>query len=91
MYNKAASPVRVCDRLQLSCSFCKQGVPHPSPQNSDWPSEDWDWTKTDTKKETSETNLLLDWDLPKPQSEPIPTTDVDKLDIDKLHIEQDSP
>ena len=34
---------------------------------------------------------MSDWDLPKPQSEPNPTTDVDKLDIDKLHIEQDSP
>ena len=34
---------------------------------------------------------MSDWDLPKPQSEPDPTTDIDKLDIDKLHIEQDSP
>ena len=34
---------------------------------------------------------MLDWDLPKPQSEPDPRTEVDKLDIGKLHIEQDSP
>ena len=50
-----------------------------------------DGTKTGTKKETRETNLLSDWHSPKSQSEPDPTTDVDKLDIDKLHIEQDSP
>ena len=47
--------------------------------------------KTETKKETGETNLLSDWDLPKLQSESDPTTDIDKLDIDKLHIKQDSP
>ena len=29
--------------------------------------------------------------LPKPLSEPNLTTDVDKLDIDKVHIEQDTP
>ena len=31
------------------------------------------------------------WDLPKPQSEPNPRTEIDKLDINKLNIEQDSP
>ena len=29
--NKAPFLVRVCDRFGLSCSFCKQGAPHPSP------------------------------------------------------------
>ena len=58
---------------------------------SDWSDEDWDGTKAKAQKETGETNLLLDWDLPKPQSEPDSKPDVDKLDIDKLHIEQDSP
>ena len=42
-------------------------------------------------KETGETNLLSDWDLPKPQSEPNSKPELDKLDIDKLHLEQDSP
>ena len=91
MDNKVPSPVRVYNRFGLSCSFCKLGAPHLSPQNSDWSSEDWDGTKTEPKKETSETKLLLDWDLPKPKSEPDPTTDIDKLDIDKLHIELESP
>ena len=43
------------------------------------------------KKETGETILLLDWELLKPQCEPDPTTDIAKLDIGKLNIEQDSP
>ena len=85
----------VCNRFGPPLSFCKQGTPHPSPQESDWSSKEWDGTKTksktEKKKETGETNLLLDWDLPKPQSEPNPRTEVDKLDTDKLHIEQDSP
>ena len=50
--NKALFPVKVCDRFRLSCSFCKQGTPPPSPQESDWSSKDWDGTNTETKKET---------------------------------------
>ena len=56
--NKAPFPVRVCDRFVPSWSFCKQGAAHPSPQESDWSSEVWDGTKTETKKETGKTNLL---------------------------------
>ena len=88
--NKPPSPIKIYERFRLSCSFCKQGTPHPSSQESDWSSKDWDGTKTEIKKEREETNLLLDLDLPKPQSEPNPRTEVDKLDTDKLHIEQDS-
>ena len=48
-------------------------------------------TKTETKKETGETNLLSDWDLPKQKSCPDPRTDIERLDIDNLYIEWDSP
>ena len=41
---KVPLPVKVCNRFGLSCSFCKQGTPHPSPQESDWSDEDWDGT-----------------------------------------------
>ena len=44
----------------------------------------------DTKRD-GETSLLSDWDLPKSQSEPSSKLGVDKLDIDKLHLEQDRP
>ena len=30
--NKAPFPVMVCDKFGPSCSFYKQGAPHPSPQ-----------------------------------------------------------
>ena len=49
------------------------------------------WDKDRDKERDGVTNLLSDWDLPKPESEPDPETEVDKLHIDKLHIEQDSP
>ena len=50
MDNKALFLVRVCNKFRLSCSFCKQGAPHLSPQESEWSSEDWDGTKIETKK-----------------------------------------
>ena len=88
---KAPLPVKGCNKFGQSCLFCKQGTPHPSPQESDWSDEDWHGTHTKAWKETGESNLLSDWDLPKPQSEPTLKIEVDKLDIDKVHLEQDNP
>ena len=58
--------VKICDEYGPSCSFCRQEAPHPSPQESDWSDKDWNGTRTKAQKETGETNLLSDWDLPKP-------------------------
>ena len=82
---------KICDKYGPSCSFCKHGTPHPLPQESDWSDKDWDGTRAKAQKETGETNLLSDWDLLKSQSEPNSKLEVDKLDIDQLHLEQDSP
>ena len=38
---KAALSVKICDRFGPSCSFCKQNILHPSPQESDWSDGDW--------------------------------------------------
>ena len=32
---KTLLPVKICDSYGLSCLFCKQGTPHPLPQESD--------------------------------------------------------
>ena len=69
----------------------QQNVLHPSPQESDWSDEDWTRRHTSTQKETEETNLLSDCNLPKPQSEPNSKPEVDKLDMDKLVLEHDNP
>ena len=85
---EAPVPVKVCDRIGLSCSYCKQDTPYPSPQESDWSSGEWDRTKARRKKET---NLLTDWDLPKPHSDIDQKTDIDELALSKLHIGQNDP
>ena len=50
---KAQIPTKACDRFGLSCSYCEQDALHPSPQESDWSSKDWDGTKANTKEETN--------------------------------------
>ena len=84
-------PVKSCDRFGLSCSYCKQGALHPSPQESNWSSKDWDRTKATRKEQTKETKLLLDWDLPKPQANINQKTDIDGLALGRLQIQQNVP
>ena len=88
---KVPLSVKVCNSFGPSSSFCKQKSLHPSPQESDWSDEDWTGAYTSTQKETGETNLLSDWNLSKPQSEPNSRPGVDKLDMDKLDLEHDNP
>ena len=80
--------VKVWDRFGLLCSYCKQGAPHPSSQESVWSIKDWDGTKAKRKEETKETNLLSDWDLPKPKPNINQKTDIDELALSKLQVGQ---
>ena len=70
--DKAKLPlsVKVCERFGPSCSFCKQNILHPSPQESDWLDRDWTAGHTNTQKQIGETNLLSNWDLTKPNLTP---------------------
>ena len=36
------SPTKTFKRWGLSCPFCAQSTPNPSPVDSDWSKEDWD-------------------------------------------------
>ena len=73
---KTPIPTKVCDSFGLLYCYCMQGALHFSPQELDWSSEDLDGTKAKTNEET---NLLMDWNTPKPQ------TDIDqKMEVDKL-------
>ena len=45
------TPRKACECYGLSCSYCKQDTPHPSPINSDWSSEDWDGNKAKAKEQ----------------------------------------
>ena len=59
---KAQIPIKACDRFRLSCSYCKQSTLHPSPQELDWSSEDWDSTKAKAREQN---DLLVDFYEPK--------------------------
>ena len=76
---------KACDRSGLSCSHCEQGAPHPSPQESDWSSKDWDGTKAKAKEET---NSLMDYNTPKLQTDIDQKTDVDEIAFSKLESGQ---
>ena len=80
---EAPVPVKACNRFGFSCSYCEQGALHPSPQELDWSSEDWDGTKAKRKEEA---NLLTEWDLPKPQPNIDQETDIDGLALSKLQM-----
>ena len=88
---EAPEPVKACDRFGLLCFFCKPGALHLSPQESDRSSEDWDQTKAKSRQEAKETNLLSDWDLPKPQPAINQKTDIDGLVLSMLQIGQNDP
>ena len=91
--NKTKVPlsVKVCDRFRPMCQFCKQSVPHPSPQESDWTDEDWTGEHTKTQKQIGETNPLSGWDLASPQYNPNSKPEVDKVNMDKLSLDHDNP
>ena len=44
-------PQKVCEQFGVTCSFCRQQVPHPSPNQSDWSSKDWDGEKAKAKEQ----------------------------------------
>ena len=88
---EASVPVKACNEFGLSCSSYRQGAPHVLPQELDWSSKDWDGTKAKRKEQTKETNLLMDWDLLKPQANVDQRTDIDGLALSKLEIGQKDP
>ena len=74
-----------CDSFGLSCSNCKQGALHPSPQESAWSSEDWDGTKANAREQNS---TLIDSNDPKLQISTEQTTDIDEVAFSKQQIGQ---
>ena len=81
----APKPREACDSFGLSCSYCEQDVLHPSPQNSDWSSEDWDGNKAKAKDHSKS---LIDFNDPYPQTSAEQTMDIDEVAFSKLQIGQ---
>ena len=76
---------KACVSFGLLCSYCEQGALHPSPQNSDWSSEDWDSTKA---KAMEQSKSLIDFNVPKPKTSMEQTMNIDKVTFSKLQIGQ---
>ena len=52
---------RACKCSDGSCTYCKYEAPYPSPEPSDWSSEDWDGEKAKAREQKS----LIDFTSPK--------------------------
>ena len=57
------TPQKVCEQFGATCSFCRQQVPHPWPDQSDWSSEDWDRDKVKAREQ----NPIIKFDIPWPK------------------------
>ena len=80
-------PQKACEQFGATCLFCRQQVPHPLPNQSNWSSKDWDRNKAKAREQ----NLIVKFDIPWPKMNN-PTLDpVDSIPFDKLMIQTDGP
>ena len=79
------TPRKACEFFGLTCSYCRQDAPHPSPVHSDWSSKDWDGDKAKAKEQKS----LIDFEVPKQKTNTEQTTDIDEVPFHKLNLGQD--
>ena len=77
---------KACNGFSPSCLYCKWGAQHPSPQDLDWSSIDWDRVKAKTREQSKS---LIDFSDPKPKIDTEQTADIDKVPFSKLQIGQD--
>ena len=78
-------PQKAHQGFGATCSFCRQQVPHPLLNQSNWSSEDWDRDKAKAREQNSIVKFNMPW--PKMNS---PTLDpVDSMPFDKLMIQTD--
>ena len=53
-------PQKACEQSGTTCTFCLYKVPHPSLNQSEWSSEDWDGEKAKAKEQ----NPFIESDTP---------------------------
>ena len=82
------TPKRACRSSDESCTYCKYEAPHPSPEPSDWSSEDWDGEKAKVREQKS----LVDFMPPKQDTDPqMMEVMADDIPFSKLTIWLDDP
>ena len=79
------TPNRACEHFGLTCLYCRQDTPHPSPVHSVWSIEDWDGDKAKAEKQKS----LIDFNVLKWKIDMEQTTDIDEVPFYKLNLGQD--
>ena len=72
--------------LSLSCSYCKQDFPHPSPVNSDWSCKDWDGDKAKAKEQNKS---WIDFEAPNQKTDRQKVTDTNQVPFSKPQTGQD--
>ena len=80
-------PRKACKGFGLSCSYCKQDTPHPSPLHSGWSSKDGDGNKAKAKEQNKS---LIDFESPNPKTDMEKIMDIDEVAFSKLQIGQDN-
>ena len=73
--------------LGTTCLFCRQQVPHPLLDQSDWSTEDWDGDQAKARKQ----NPIVKFDIPRPKSDNSTLNLVDSLPFQGLTIGTDEP
>ena len=77
----------MCEHFGATCSFCRQQVPHPLPDQLDWSSKDWDGDKDKTREQ----NPIVKFDIPRPKPDNSTLNSVDSLPFQSLTIWTDEP
>ena len=78
-------PQKVCEQFGAICSFSRQQVPHPLPNESDWSSEDWDGDKAKAREQ----NPFFKFNTPKTKTENSTMDLVGSLPFQGLMIQTD--
>ena len=78
---------KACEKFGLSCSFCKQQAPHPSPSHSDWSSKDWDGERAKAR----ECNSFVRFYTQRPMTDNPTHDSVDLIPFQGLAIWMDGP
>ena len=68
-------------------SFCRQQVPHPLLDQSDWSGANWNGDKANTREQ----NLIVRFDIPRPKPDNSTLDLIDSLPFQGLTIQTDGP
>ena len=78
-------PQKACELFGPTCPFCRQQAPHPSPNQSDWSSLDWNGEKAKAREQ----NSFIRFDTTRPITDNATHDSVDSIPFHGLTIQTD--